>query len=237
MTPYYDEGGITIYHGRCEDVLPSLSGVGLVLTSPPYNLCGDGYKAHGNDYRRLDDGYESHGDDMPHVEYVAWQRRVLQGCWDTLTDDGAIFYNHKPIVQSNKTRLPFELIPDGMPLRQVVTWDRTSGFMRVFNYFCPSYEWVLILAKDSFRLTTRSISDVWRIPSVPDPLHPASFPLRLASRAINSTSAEVVLDPFMGSGTTLRAAKDAGRKAIGIEISERYCELAVNRLAQEVLAL
>lgn len=237
VTPYYDEDGITIYHGDCRDVLPQITDVGLVLTSPPYNLNGDGYRPHGNTHSRLDDGYDTHGDNMPHVEYVAWQREVLTACWATSADDGAIFYNHKPILQNNRARLPFELVPPGLPLRQVVTWDRTSGFMRVFNYFCPSYEWILVLAKDAFKLTTRSVFDVWRIPSVPDPEHPASFPLRLASRAVNSTRAQVVLDPFMGSGTTLRAAKDAGRRAIGIEKSERYCEVAVSRLAQGVLAL
>ncbi len=65
----------------------------------------------------------------------------------------------------------------------------------------------------------------------------APFPLKLARLAVNTTDAEVVLDPFMGSGTTLRAAKDCGRRAIGIEMDERYCEIAAKRMGQEVLAL
>lgn len=67
--------------------------------------------------------------------------------------------------------------------------------------------------------------------------HPCPFPLELPKRCIAATTdlGDVVLDPFMGSGTTLRAAKDLGRKAIGIEIEERYCEIAAKRLAQEVL--
>lgn len=237
MTPYYDDGTCVIYHGDNRDVLPALSGVGLVLTSPPYNLCGDGYVAHGNEYKSLDNGYDGHGDDMPHAEYVEWQRAVLTACWATLADDGAIFYNHKPIPQGIRTRLPFELLPPGLPLRQVITWDRAGGFMRSLTYFCPSYEWIIVLAKEAFRLTTRSVSDVWRIPPETNTPHPAPFPLSLARKAIGATSAQVILDPFMGSGTTLRAAKDAGRQAIGIEQSEAYCEIAAKRLGQEVLAL
>jgi DNA modification methylase len=69
--------------------------------------------------------------------------------------------------------------------------------------------------------------------------HPCAFPIKLALRPITSSSnpGDTIIDPFMGSGTTLRAAKDLGRRAIGIEIEERYCEIAARRLAQEVLAL
>jgi site-specific DNA-methyltransferase (adenine-specific) len=69
--------------------------------------------------------------------------------------------------------------------------------------------------------------------------HPTQKPLLTARVPINYSTelGNTVLDPFMGSGTTLRAAKDLGRKAIGIEIEERYCEIAAERLAQEVLDL
>jgi site-specific DNA-methyltransferase (adenine-specific) len=72
-----------------------------------------------------------------------------------------------------------------------------------------------------------------------DPVHPTVKPVALLSRLVawSSSHGELVLDPFMGSGTTLRAAKDLGRKAIGIEIEERYCEIAAKRMAQEVLPL
>ena len=125
--------------------------------------------------------------------------------------------------------------PKVMPLRQIVIWDRGSGFQRNTTHFVPSHEYVMIFAKPAFRLTTRSVDDVWRIPPNADPHHPASFPLKLATKAIGSCDAATVLDPFAGSGTTLRAAKDLGRKSIGIELSEAYCEIAAKRMAQEVL--
>lgn len=231
MTPYYQDDHVTIYHARCEDVLPSLSDVGMVLTSPPYNLGG----ARGSEWSALGKGYADHDDDMPHDEYVAWQRRVLSLCWASLADDGAIYYQHKPIAKGNETRLPLELIPPGMPLRQVITWDRGSGFQRTHWHYVPRVEWVLVLARPAFRIATLDVFDLWKITPETCTEHPAPFPLKLASTAINTTHAQLIVDPFMGSGTTLRAAKDLGRKAIGIELSERYCEIAANRMGQEVL--
>lgn len=234
MTPYYEDGLSVLYHADNRDVLPHLSDVGLILTSPPYNLNGDGHSATGTYFRNLDTGYVDHDDAMPHDEYVAWQHEVLNACWGCLADDGAIMYNHKPRVRGNEVLLPLELVPPGIPVRQVIVWDRLSGFNRQLTYFVPAHEWILLLARPAFRLTTRSVDDVWRIPFETGTEHPAPFPLRLASTAVNATSAALVLDPFAGTGTTLRAAKDAGRQSIGIEKSERYCEIAATRLAQEV---
>jgi site-specific DNA-methyltransferase (adenine-specific) len=72
-----------------------------------------------------------------------------------------------------------------------------------------------------------------------DPVHPTVKPTDLLAILLgySTLAGEVVLDPFMGSGTTLVAAKNLGRKAIGIEIEERYCEIAAKRCSQEVLAL
>ena len=231
--PYYSDEYVTLYHGRCEDVLPTLSDVGLVLTSPPYNL--GGATSAGTYFANLGDGYADHDDAMPHGEYVEWQHAVVSACWAALADDGAIFYNHKPRVGGDRVRLPLELIPPELPLRQVVIWDRGSGFNRQKTYYVPTHEWIMVVAKPAWRTNTKSIDDVWRIPFEAGGEHPAPFPLRLATLAVNTTDARLVLDPFSGSGTTLAAAKQAGRKAIGIELSERYCEIAAKRLAQGVL--
>lgn len=235
MQPYYQDAHVTLYCADNRDVLPQLSGVDLVLTSPPYNLRGDGRTLKGNAWQALDDGYGTYADNLPHNQYVEWQHATLLACWDTLADDGAIYYNHKPRVGGERVRLPLELVPDALPLRQIVIWDRGSGFNRQGTYYVPRHEWLMVVAKPAFRITTRNVDDVWRIPFETGSAHPAPFPLALAHQAIGSTSASVVLDPFSGSGTTLRAAKDLGRKAIGIELDERYCEMAATRLAQEVL--
>ena len=235
--PYYQDDSVTLYHADNRDVLPHLSGVGQVLTSPPYNLSGDGNRSAGTYFRNLGDGYATYADDMPHDLYVGWQRHLLRLLWATLNHTGAIYYNHKPRVGGDCVRLPTELIPADLPLRQIITWDRGSGFNRQFTYYVPRYEWVFLIAKPAFRTNTRSVDDVWTIPFETGGEHPAPFPMRLATTANGSTDAELILDPFAGSGTTLRAAKDLGRKAIGIEVDERYCEITAKRLGQEVLAL
>ena len=231
--PYYQDDHVTLYHGRCEDVLPTLSDVGLVVTSPPYNL-GDMSGGLAN----LAGGYRSFTDTMDDGAYVAWQQDVLRLCWGALADDGAIFYNHKPIIREREATLPLRLNP-GLPLRQIIIWYRQMGVNWSPSHFLPVHEWVLIFAKDAWKLRDKSAShasDVWAIrPDMADNEHPAPFPLALPTKAIDATTAGVVLDPFAGSGTTLRAALDCGRKAIGVELDERYCEIAAKRLAQGVL--
>lgn len=232
MKPYYSDDAVTIYHAKCEDILPTLSDVGMVLTSPPYNLG----QTQGTEWKALGGGYGVHDDAMPHAEYVAWQQVVLRMCWESLAADGAIYYQHKPIARGNHLRLPLELNPD-LPLRQIITWDRGSGFCRNPTHYVPRFEWIMLMAKRAFRITTRDVDDLWRIPPESGSDHPAPFPLALATRSIRTTTADLVVDPFMGSGTTIRAAKDLGRKAIGIEVEERFCEIAAKRCAQEVLNL
>ena len=234
-TPYYSDDLVTLYHGDALEILPTISDVGLVLTSPPYNLNGDGNSSAGTAFRNLAKGYRTHSDDLPHDAYVEWQHELLRAAWSTLADDGAIYYNHKPRVGGERVRLPLELVPDELPIRQVIVWDRGSGFNRQHTYYVPAHEWILMIARPAFRTNTRSVDDVWRIPFETGHEHPAPFPLRLASTAIGTTDATLVVDPFTGSGTTLRAAKDHGRRAIGIELDERYCEIAAKRLAQGVL--
>jgi DNA modification methylase len=251
MTPYYEEDGITIYHGDCLEVLPSLPEVDLIVTSPPYNLVGRSSLGHYKDGERfnggsglwknakrpggLSEGYEDHDDSMPQPEYEEWQRRVLTACWDRLNASGAIFYNHKPRINGLELWTPLVLNP-GLPLRQIVIWDRSSGFNFSPTYYVPTHEWILIFAKPRFRLAAggTGAGDVWHLTPEMHNAHPAPFPLGLPATAIETTKPSLVLDPFCGSGTTLVAAKAAGVKSIGIEKSERYCKMAVKRLAQGV---
>ena len=257
MKPYFEQDGITIYHGDCRDVLPTLPAVDLFFTSPPYNLgttTGGGFghyhaqarlgKQRGGGGKwtggALSEGYGKHDDAMPHEEYVAWQKDILLLCWAQLSERGAIFYNHKPRVQGNVLITPFDYNP-GLPVRQVVIWARAGGVNFSPSFYVPTHEWVVIFAKTDWRLRDKGASgvgDVWRIAQqVGDIDHPAPFPVELPARAIETTPPGLVCDPFMGSGSTLRAAKDLNRRAIGIEIEERYCEIAAKRLSQQTLGL
>ena len=251
MKSYYADDHVTLYHGDCAEILPALTDVDLIVTSPPYNLginpggvfghYRDG-QIHGGNTKwdgigKEGIGYAAHDDAMPYNAYRDWQRSILTACWATLSDRGAIFYNHKPRVQADTLWLPLDLNP-GLPLRQIITWARAGGMNFTATAYVPTSEWIMIFAKPAFRLRDRGASgvgDVWRINQDPDNPHPASFPLGLPARAIETTAPRLVLDPFAGSGTTLRAAADAGVRSIGIETSERYCEIAAKRLAQGVL--
>jgi modification methylase len=259
MKPYYEENGIQIFHGDCREVLPTLSSetVDMVFTSPPYNMgntTGGGlsqYRPHytsesgltkrggGGKWAQcaLANGYGIHDDDMPHAEYVEWQKSLLLECWRLLSRSGAIFYNHKTRILAGEAVTPFTYNP-ALPVRQIIIWARAGGINFSPTFYVPTHEWILVLAKPDFKLRDKAASgvgDVWYVPQEANPDHPAPFPLALPLQALQTTAAYTVLDPFAGSGTTLRAAKDLGRKAIGIEIEERYCEIAANRLRQEVL--
>lgn len=248
--PYYQDDQATVYHGRCEDVLPNLpaGSVDLVFTSPPYNLgnsTGGSFPA-GKVYGKwsgssLAGGYGGeHRDNLPWEDYIAWQQAVLRECWRILGPAGAIFYNHKARVQAGVQLHPRIFVPGEIPIRQEVVWARAGGINAAPTHYCPTHELILILAKPDFRLKSKSASmvgDVWRIPQQANTEHEAPFPLALPATAIETTGAQTILDPFMGSGTTIRAAKDAGAQAIGVEVQERWCALAVDRLCQQVLDL
>lgn len=262
--PYYSEAGITIYCADNREILPHISGVDLVVTSPPYNLgvstCG-GFASkfvrnHGHyapdaplgkkrggcgkwSGGKLADGYETYGDNMPWDKYEDWQRAIISLSWNCLNETGAIYYNHKPRAQSCEVWLPLSLNP-GLPLRQIIIWARAGGINFAPTHYVPTHEWIMVFAKEGFRLRDKGASgagDVWYIPQESGTPHPAPFPLKLPLTAIETAGADLVLDPFSGSGTTLVAAKQLGRRAIGVEISREYCDIAVDRLRQDVLPL
>ena len=234
MEPYYQDDSVTIYNARCEDVLPSLKPVDLVVTSPPYNK-----GKQSGDHANMRDGYSSYRDDMPDDQYVKWQQDVISELWRLTSPHGAIFYNHKVALRNGQAYLPTRYLPDEAILRQVIIWNRRGGVNWNASHFCPQHEWVLLLAHPGFRLSSRSASapgDVWDLGiDHGKERHPCAFPVSLPSTAINAASPQTVLDPFMGSGSTLRAAKNAGVRSVGIELDERYCEIAVQRLSQESL--
>ena len=184
----------------------------------------------------LKDGYDTYEDNMPHEGYVEWQRAVLTECMRLIPDNGAIFYNHKWRVQNGLMQDRQDIV-FGFPVRQIIIWDRGSGMNFNNGYFLPTYEVIYLIAKKDFELAPKActMKDIWRINPELGTKHPAPFPLELAERCISATTAKTVLDPFSGSGTTARAAKNLGRNYIGIELSEKYCEMARKRLEETTI--
>lgn len=229
----------TLHCGDCLEVMknmPSRS-VDIVFTSPPYNMGRlNGRKGVNNSGmfkgNKLKNGYASYGDDLEYDEYCRWQKAVLLECWRLLTDTGAIFYNHKPRVQLGLLQTPFNLNP-GLPLRQIIIWDRKGGFNLTPAFFANQHEWLMVYAKPEFRLRDRSVSaigDVWTFPPERYNPHPAPFPVDLPLQALRAVNGDVVLDCFAGSGTTGVACLAAGKKFLGIEKDKGYCEMAKRRL-------
>lgn len=241
-------GNATLYCGDCLDILPDISGIEAIVTSPPYNLGGAPWPHLGHwkpgdspggksKWRNGSDGsggvtYAGRRDDLPHEDYVTWQRVFLRMAWATLSERGAIFYNHKPRVIGGRLWLPLELNPS-LPLRQIIVWARAGGMNFNPTAYVPTHEWLMVLAKEDFRLRSKAASgvgDVWYIPQQATELHPAPFPIELPLRAMETTGAEVVLDPFMGIGTTGVACARLGRRFIGIEIERSYFDIACKRI-------
>ena len=199
-TPYYDEGGITIYHADCRDILPHLPKVDLVLTDPPYGL---GSKLEGGN----------------------WGQRVgLASAWDVLFDDVDL------ILKSGTNTIIWGGNYYQLPLTRCwLGWIKRDAVPTVAS---------LELAWTSFDAPSKYIDCTIAQTNPERNGHPTIKPYKVMQWCIRQANQEgTILDPFMGSGTTLVAAKDLGRRAIGIEIEEKYCEIAVRRLAQEVLPL
>jgi DNA modification methylase len=209
----------------------------LVVTSPPYNLknsTGNGMKdGRGGKWKnaQLLNGYSDYDDNMPHEKYVEWQRECLSQIMRLLKDDGAIFYNHKWRVQDGLLQDRQDIVL-GFPVRQIIIWRRKGGINFNPGYFLPTYEVIYLITKPKFKLTPKANAhgDVWEFTQEMNNSHPAPFPIALAKRCIESTNAQIILDPFMGSGTTAIAAKRLGKSFIGIDISAEYCQKAEQRL-------
>ena len=217
--------------------MPSGS-VDLVITSPPYNIrnsTGNGLKnGRGGKWENaaLQHGYTHHDDRMPHDEYVGWQRQCLAEMLRVVADDGAIFYNHKWRVQGGLLQDRNDIVA-GFPVRQIIIWKRKGGFNFNPGYFLPTYEVIYLIAKPGFRLMPKAngFGDVWEFTQEMRNPHPAAFPVDLIDRIVQSTAAQTILDPFIGSGTTAISALNFGRNFVGIEISPEYCDLARERIA------
>jgi len=222
MKPYFEEDGITIYHGDCREVLPTLDRPDVVIADPPY-----GEQTHAGAQS------QTAGIGNPFIDFepinVASLIEILDICnplrWCVITCDWKHVLPISERCSLRFVRMGVWVKPDGCPQ---FTGDRPA----------MGWEAVAILhGKDiPLRWNNGGQRAVWTHYVGRGNEHPTTKPHGLIADFIGafSESSEVILDPFMGSGTTLRAAKDLGRRAIGIEIEEKYCEIAAKRLSQKV---
>lgn len=228
-----------VHCGDCVELMDKMpvGSVDVIVTSPPYNLrnsTGNGMKnGSGGKWAnaQLIKGYDTNDDAMPHDDYVRWQRDCLTSMMRVLRNDGALFYNHKWRVQAGLLQDRSDIV-EGFPVRQIIIWKRAGGINFNPGYFLPTYEVIYLICKPDFKLAPKAnaLGDVWTINQEDSNPHPAPFPVELAQRCLQSTMGRIVLDPFMGSGSTAIAAEACGRSWIGMEISADYCKLARERI-------
>ena len=245
MKPYYQKDGITIYNRDCREVMAGLpdNSCGLTVTSPPYNMrtrIRNGEYTTRENSEHFSKKYAHFGDDLSIDEYFEFHSNAIR---EMMRISGLVFWNIQ-IVTGSKEAV-FKMIGEfAKEIKDVIVWDKGHGqpamHDKVIN---KAAEFILIFEKEASagRAFSKSffnrgeMTDIWRMKRGENiEGHGATFPKHLAQKAITGWSAkdEVILDPFCGTGTSLVAARDEGRKAIGIEISEEYCAIAVERLAQ-----
>jgi len=246
--PYYADELVTLYHGDALEVLSGISGVDCVVTSPPYNTLTDRQTKGGGMMKNS--GWSAkvdavgYADDMDELAYVGWQRAIADGLADASVNGASFFYNHKVRYRDKVPVHPIDIVRqfDGWPLRQEIIWARSGGMALNARMFCPSDERIYWMVKPGephkWNQPSASQMTVWKMhQEVGVDGHPCPYPITLPTRCIAAVTdpGDLVLDPFSGSGTTVRAAKDLGRRAIGIELDEAHCEYTAKRLAQGVL--
>ena len=211
IKPYYEQDGITIYHGDCREILPQLDvKVDLVLTDPPYGIADKWVGGFSN----------------KHGWGKALETQEVRNGWDIAPPDKQTF----DLLLSISKR---QIIWGGnyflLPLSRCwLIWSKPER-----NFTLAEAELAWTNADNVVRIYDGNRND-------PNKEHPTQKPIGLMKWCMELSWAkdcQLILDPFLGSGTTAVAAKILGRKCIGIEIEEKYCEIAVKRLAQSVMRL
>jgi len=238
-TPYYSDDHVTIYHGDTLDVLAELEiSVDAVVTDPPYASGTRTEASKSSSGAMLRAGRFSDRpielDQMTTTGFV-WLMRAVGQAVRPMLPDGASFLSF--IDWRQWPNLVGALETCNYRVQGMIVWDK--GSMGLGNGFRAQHELVCHASKGVPTIHDKGCGNVITHPRQAPDDHPSPKPEQVMQRLIEVVTVDrgVVLDPFMGSGTTLRAAKNIGRRAIGIELEERYCEIAAKRCAQEVLPL
>lgn len=208
MKPYYEHGGVTIFHGDCRQIVPSLPRFDLLLTDPPYGIGKDGQKATtgGHGGRKA---YDFLGWDAERP--AGWVLQMLLAAADKHVVWGGNYFA--------------DVLP---PAMKWLVWDKGQRISQ------SDGELAYTSLGGALRILTLNRVELM----LDEAQHPTQKPAKLFRWCIEQAGdVRTILDPFAGSGTTGLAAKDLGRTAVLIEREERYCEIAAKRLSQEVLPL
>lgn len=216
-------------HGQSLEIIPDMDEgtVDAVITDPPYGF--GAASVSGTAVSKVSRFGDLLNQSYFFREIVSQSERVCSpnGCLWMFTN-----WRGLPVVMKG-------VVDAARHIESVLVWDKCWIGPGGPIGLRPSYEMTVLVPFGKFALPNRGLPDIWRSKwsSHKPNGHPSEKPIDLMHRLVNETPAQVVLDPFMGSGTTLLAAKQTGRRAIGIEIEEKYCEIAANRLANEPMPL
>lgn len=212
MKPYYQDEWVTIYNADCREILPELPKVDLVLTDPPYGINYDG-----SQFTKWNGQKQAWGkiiNDSPDYDLsflFSYPRLIVWGA-EYLTqyiNGGSWIIWDKRVNESNDRMI-------GNPIE--MAWNSKGRLHKIYRIQHGG-----VVNADSI-LGNNAVR-----------YHPTQKPVTLFKRILNDNNSLAVIDPFLGSGTTCLAAKELGRKSIGIEISEKYCEIAAKRCMQTVM--
>ena len=222
---YYEDNFVQLYCGDCREILPTLPPVDLIVTDPPYGVGYEGGHYHGKNWKqRKRDALI--GDT---VDVYAWALPLLFAascgpCY-IFSPPGAAAHNVYSAIAAARGSIMATII-----------WNKTNAtYAAMRSQYKPRCEMIFYCKGPKARTlwtgpTTEST--VWDFKRDPTNIyHPTQKPVGLMLRAIGNHAAPLVLDPFAGAGSTLIAAKDLRRRAIGIELEEKYCKAAARRLA------
>lgn len=253
-----------IYQGDCVKTLDNKidpETVSLVFADPPYNLSGKGLKWKGNktggDWYMVDEKW----DKMPEKEYFVFTEKWIKACHRVLKEGGSIYIS---CTYHNIGEILVALKGLGFKINNVITWQKTNAMpnmtRRVFTHSSEFIVWAVkgkrwVFNYEDLRKVNpekqkdgslKQMRDVWQLPLVQGKerlrgnggraLHPTQKPEEMLKRIIlaSSNKGDIVLDPFLGSGTTAAVAKKLGRKWIGVEKDDGYLKAAQTRISQVV---
>lgn len=239
--PYYQDSAVTLYHGDCLQIMAEMEAesVDMIWTDPPYghgNHDGD-LNARLNDHR----GIESQpiANDTPESFRAVFDAAMKEAARVLKKDCCCCCGGGGPRPTFAWVAQRMDSL--GLSFFHSVIWDKVNPGLG-WRYR-RQHEMVMIAHRTGGKLAwadnDRAVSNIYRKSPPRNRLHPNEKPTEMPSHFIglHTQAGQIVLDPFMGSGTTIEAAKLLGRRAIGIELDERYCEIAARRMGQEVLAL